>query len=43
MMNIYINNKWEKLGTTDVNLTGYVKESSLVEITNEEIDTIFNS
>lgn len=40
---IYIDSKWEKLGTTDVNLTGYVKESDLVEITNEEIDTIFNS
>lgn len=37
---IYINNKWEKIGTTDVDLSGYVKSSELVEITTAEIDAI---
>lgn len=35
-----INGKWEKTGDTDVDLSGYVKSSDLVAITNAEIDTI---
>lgn len=38
---IVVNGKAEKIGTTETNLAGYVKESDLVAITNEEIDTIF--
>lgn len=37
---IYINNSWEKIGTTDVDLTGYWSKAELVTITNSEIDTI---
>ena len=33
------NVKWEKIGSTDVNLSGYVQTSDLVAITNAEIDT----
>lgn len=37
---IYVDSKWEKIGTTDVDLTGYVKFTDLQYITNAEIDTI---
>ena len=37
---IYVNNAFEKIGTTDIDLSGYVEESDLAAITNEEIDTI---
>ena len=37
---IYVNNAWEKIGTTDVDLSGYVQKTELVSITNAEIDTI---
>lgn len=37
---IYVNNKFEKIGTTDVDLSGYVQSSDLVAITNAEIDSI---
>lgn len=40
---IYDGTKFEKIGTTEVNLDGYVLESELVEITNTEIDEIYNS
>ena len=40
---IYVNNNWEKIGTTDVDLSGYVQSSELVAITNAEIDTIVAS
>lgn len=40
---IYVNSKFEKIGTTDVDLSGYIKETDLVTITNEEIDTIVAS
>ena len=40
---IYANNKFEKIGTTDIDLSGYVETTDLVEITNNEIDTIWNS
>lgn len=33
-------NKFEKIGTTDVDLSGYVQASQMVAITNAEIDTI---
>lgn len=38
---IVINGTAEKVGTTEVDLTGYIKESDLVAITNAEIDAIF--
>lgn len=38
---LWINNAWEKLGTTNVDLSGYVKEENLVAITNAEIDALF--
>lgn len=37
---IYVNNKWEKIGTTAVDLSDYIKDEDLVKITNAEIDTI---
>lgn len=37
---IYVNNGFEKIGTTDIDLSGYVKKTDLTEITNSEIDTI---
>ena len=37
---LVINNKPEKIGTTAVDLTNYLQESDLVEISNGEIDTI---
>lgn len=40
---IYVNSKWEKIGTTDVDLSNYVKNTDLVAITNAEIDTIVAS
>ena len=36
-------NKYEKIGTTDVDLSGYVQSSQLVEITTTDIDTMFAS
>ena len=40
---IWVNNKFEKIGTTDVDLSGYVQDSDLIAITNAEIDTIVAS
>jgi len=40
---IYVNSKWEKIGTTDVDLSDYVKTTDLIAITNAEIDTIVAS
>lgn len=37
---IYVNNNWEKIGTTAVDLSDYIKDEDLVKITNTEIDTI---
>lgn len=33
------NVKWEKIGSTDVDMSGYIQSSDLVAITNAEIDT----
>lgn len=35
-------NKFEKIGNTDVDLSGYIKEDDLVPITTSEIDYMFN-
>ena len=35
-------NKYEKIGNTDVDLSGYIKEDDLVPITTSEIDSMFN-
>jgi hypothetical protein len=37
---IWINNSWEKIGTTQVDLSNYVQFSDLVAITSTEIDQI---
>ena len=37
---IYVDNAWEKIGTTDVDLSGYLKTTDMVAITSAEIDTI---
>lgn len=37
---IYYNSKWEKIGTTEVDLSGYLKTTDMVAIQNSEIDTI---
>lgn len=36
-----INNKWEKIGDTTVDLDPYMLKTDMVAITNSEIDTIF--
>lgn len=40
---IYVNGSWEQIGTTDIDLSGYVQTSDLVAITNSEIDIIIAS
>lgn len=37
---IYANSKFEKIGTTDVDLSGYLQESDFTAITNSEIDNV---
>lgn len=37
---IYVNSKFEKIGTTDVDLSGYLKTTDLVAVTNSEIDAM---
>lgn len=39
---IWVNGAWEKIGTTDVDLTGYLKKTDMVPITNAEIDAMFS-
>ena len=39
---IWVNNAFEKIGTTDIDLSGYVQASEMHALTNAEIDTIFN-
>lgn len=38
---IWVGSKWEKIGETGVDLSGYVKTSDLTAITNTEIDAMF--
>nr|DAN42828.1 MAG TPA: hypothetical protein [Caudoviricetes sp.] len=38
---IWLNDKFEKIGTTSVDLSGYLKEVDISSITNEEIDALF--
>ena len=38
---IYTNNAWEKIGSTDVDLSQYWAKADLVAITTAEIDTLF--
>lgn len=40
---IYVNNAFEKLGSTDIDLSGYVQASQLREATDAEIETILAS
>lgn len=37
---VYYNNSWELIGSTEVDLSGYVQETDLVAITNAEIDAM---
>lgn len=37
---IWVNKKWELIGSTSVDLTGYMKEVDLVELTTTEIDNM---
>ncbi|MBP5596973.1 MAG: hypothetical protein J6Y02_16435 [Pseudobutyrivibrio sp.] len=34
---------WEKIGTTDVDLSGYVQTTDLVEVSTSDIDTMFTT
>lgn len=38
---VYVNGQWERIGSTKIDLTGYLKEDQLVPITEEEIDAMF--
>ena len=38
---LWINNKYEKLGTREIDLSSYIKKSDMVAITNSEIDAAF--
>lgn len=40
---IYVNNAFEKIGSTDIDLSHYVQDTDLVELTNAEIDEIMAS
>jgi hypothetical protein len=40
---IYVNNTWEKIGNTDIDLSEYIKASELEAISNSEIDTIIST
>jgi hypothetical protein len=35
--------RYEKFGSTDIDLSGYVQRTELVEVTTSDIDTMFNS
>ena len=39
---LYINNAWERVGSTDIDLSGYVQASEMHAITNTEITAIVN-
>lgn len=38
---VYINSKWEKIGTTDIDLSNYYNTTNFTAITNSDIDSIF--
>lgn len=40
---IWVNSTFEKIGTTDVDLSGYLQTTDVIAITNAEIDTILAS
>ena len=40
---MFIDGSWEKTGSSDVDLTGYVKDTDFESITNSEIDTVVAS
>lgn len=39
---VYINGAWEKIGNTDIDLSGYVKNTDLTAISTAEIDSMFS-
>ena len=39
---LYINGGWERIGSTDIDLSGYVQASEMHAITNTEISDIIN-
>ena len=39
---LYINGAWERVGSTDIDLSGYVQASEMHAITNSEITAIVN-
>ena len=40
---LYINNTWELIGTTAVDLTGYIRDTDMHALTNSEITEIYNN
>ena len=38
---IWVTDKFEKIGNTDIDLSGYLKKTDLVELTNEEIEQLW--
>lgn len=38
---LWINNSWEFMGSSEMDLSGYVKTTDISEITNEDIDELF--
>ncbi|MBR5409237.1 MAG: hypothetical protein IK104_01075 [Clostridia bacterium] len=40
---IYVNNGFERIGQTSMDLSGYVKETDIVELTNAQIQTIWDN
>lgn len=40
---IYFNNAWEKIGTTEVDLSNYVQYSDLSEISNQRVQQIWDA
>lgn len=40
---IWTGTEWEKIGTTDIDLSAYAKKSDIVPLTNDEIDSLWAS
>lgn len=38
---VWVNNAWEKIGTTDVDLSGYVEDSDITLATNADVQALF--